>query len=233
MTVITTSFNNWDVNQNEGLVNGKMVELIQDSQLGKHMRNYQKYYELRYCNKRILNWFPHFGEINVTYLGKEIKMLPIQFMVLEMFNDINRMSVKDVLTSQFFSNYTSKFTNDIIGSLVSSGLFKMSNDSMILTSSDNFNTNLIEVFFSTSDYANIWEQRRKDDLALSREEIVCANINHQIKTHPMTKTQLFDSLVKLIEVFELNETVFNKALEHMCKMDYVKLNGESYEKIVY
>ena len=134
MTVITTSFNNWDVNQNEGLINSKMVESIQTSQLGKHMINYQKYYELRYCNKRLLNWFPHFGEVNVTYIGKEIKMLPIQFMVLELFNDVNSVPVKDVLASQFLSNYISKFTNDIIGSLVSSGLFKMSNDSMSLIS---------------------------------------------------------------------------------------------------
>lgn len=233
MIVITTSLNNWDVNQNEGLVNSKMIESIRNTQLGKYLRNYQKYYELRYCNKRIINWFPHFGEVNITYLGKEIKMLPIQFMVLEMFNDVNRQPVKDVMASQFFSNYTSKFTNDIIGSLVSSGLFKMNNDSMVLTSSDNFNTNLIEVFFNTSDYANIWEQRRKDELALSREEIVCANINQQVKTQPMTKTQLFDSLVKVIEVFELDELIFNKALEHMCEMDYVKFNGESYEKIIY
>jgi len=104
---------------------------------------------------------------------------------------------------------------------------------MILTSSDNFNTNLIEVFFNTSDYANIWEQRRKDELAISREEIVCANINHQIKITPMNEIQLFNSLVKLIDVFELNKSVFNKALDHMCKMEYIKYNGEFYEKVFY
>lgn len=233
MTVITTSFDNWDVNQNEGLVNSKTVESIQNSQLGKHMKNYQQYYELRYCNKRILNWFPHFGEVNVTYLGKEIKMLPIQFMVLEMFNDVNRINIKNIVNSQFFSNYIHTFTNNIIGSLISSGLFKVSNEYMILTANDNFNTNLIEVFFNTSDYVNIWEQRRKDELAMSREEIVCANINHQIKITPMNEIQLFDSLVKLIDVFELNKSVFNKALDHMCKMEYIKYNGEFYEKVFY
>jgi hypothetical protein len=40
----------------------KMVESIINTQLGKHLINYNKYYDLRYCNKRILNWFPHFGE---------------------------------------------------------------------------------------------------------------------------------------------------------------------------
>ena len=182
---------------------------------------------------RVLNWFPHFGEVNVTYLEKEITMLPIQFMVLEMFNDVNCRLIKDVISAEFFSNYTYKFTNDIIGSLISSGLFKISNDMMVLTFNDTFNTNLIEVFFNTSDYANIWEQRRKNELAISREEIVCANINHQIKSQQMSKVQLFESLVKLINVFELDQTTFDKALEHMCKMEYIKLNGDSYEKILY
>jgi hypothetical protein len=233
MTVITTSFNNWDVNQNEGLVSSKMVESIKNTQLGKHLRNYQKYYELRYCNKRLLNWFPHFGEVNVGYMGKDIQMLPIQFMVLEMFNDVNRLPIKDVSKADFFTNYSSKFVNDIVGSLVASGLFKIQNETMILTSNTNFSTNLIEVFFNTSDYANIWEQRRKEELALSREEIVCANINHHIKTKPMDKKELFEVVSKVIEIFELDQTVFDKAIEYMCKMDYIKSNGEVYEKIVY
>lgn len=233
MTVITTSFNNWDINQTEGLVNSKIIKSIKDTQLGKHLRAYHKYYKSRYLDKRILNWFPHFGEVNITYLEKEIIMLPIQFMVLEMFNDVNCILVNDVMASQFFTNYTYKFTHDIIGSLITSRLFKINNDLMILTSSNNFNTNLIEVFFSTSDYVNIWEQRRKDELILSREEIVYANINHQIKIKPMTKSQLFDSLVKVIEVFELDEIVFNKALDYMCKMDYITIKEDSYTKIVY
>ena len=233
MTVITTSFNNWDINQTEGLVNSKIIKSIKDTQLGKHLRAYHKYYKSRYLDKRILNWFPHFGEVNITYLEKEIIMLPIQFMVLEMFNDVNSILVKDVLASQFFTNYTYKFTNDIISSLITSGLFKMQNDTMILTSSTNFNNNLIEVFFNTSDYANIWEQRRKNELVSSREEIVYANINHLIKIKSMTKIQLFDSLVKVIEVFELDEIIFNKALDYMCKMDYIILKEDFYNKIVY
>ena len=31
MTVITTSYNNWDVNQNEGLVNNSIVEQIKNT----------------------------------------------------------------------------------------------------------------------------------------------------------------------------------------------------------
>jgi hypothetical protein len=233
MTVITTSFNNWDVNQNEGILSLKAIDKIKNTKLGSYINSYNKYYNSRYSSKRILNWFPHFGEINITFLKKEIIMLPIQFMVLEMFNDVNKIPVKDIIVASFFSNYTSKFTNDIVSSLVLSGLFKVIDNNMILTSNDSFNTNLIEVFFSNSDYVNIWEQQRKDEIVLSRNEIICANINHQLKIQPMTKDQLFKSLVQTINVFELDETTFNKSIDYMCKSDYIKINDTIYEKIIY
>jgi hypothetical protein len=231
MTVITTSFNNWDINQTEGLVNEKIVGEISHTQLGTHLKNYQKFYELRYANKRLINWFPHFGEVNITWLNKEILMLPIQFMVMEMFNDQDRVPIQTIFKAPFFSNYTAKFVQGIVGSLVSSRLFHVQNDYMILNSSDNFNTNLIDVFFNTSDYAQIWEQKRCDELALSREEIVCANINHKIKIQSMTKTQLFDNVAKTIDIFKLDQITFDKAIDHMCKMDYIILNDDKYEKI--
>ena len=77
MTVITTSYSNWDVNQTEGIVGNNIVETIKNTQLGKHLRNYQHYYELRYSNKRVINWFPHFGEVSITYAGSNFIMLPI------------------------------------------------------------------------------------------------------------------------------------------------------------
>lgn len=233
MTVITTSFNNWDVNQEEGLVNNKMVKLLSNTQLGTHLQYYNEYYEFKYLDKRILNWFPHFGEVNITYIGKEINMLPIQFMVIELFNNVSNLPIKEVIASHFFSNYTSKFTHDIIESLISSKLFTIENDLMIITLVDNFTTDLIQVFFNISDYTNIWQQLRENEIVLSREEIVCANINNLIKTQSMTDSQLFDSLVKVIKVFELDDIIFKKSLNYMCKMDYINLNGDLYEKIIY
>ena len=233
MTVITTSYSNWDINQNEGLLTGKMIDSILHTQLGKHLTIYQKFYELKHQNKKVLNWFPHFGEVNITYLEKEIKMLPIQFMVLEMFNESERLIISEVTKAEFFKNYTTKFVNDIIGSLVSSGLFQIQNENLVLTTKDNFNTDLIGVFFNTTDYANIWEQKRNDELVMSREEIVYANINHEIKTRNMTKSQLFEIVKNAINVFELDKEIFNRSLNYMCKMEYVKENNELYEKMFY
>jgi hypothetical protein len=233
MTVITTSYNNWDVNQNEGIVTNSIVESIKNTIMGKHLKIYQKYYELRYDNKRIINWFPHFGEVNITYLNHNIKMLPIQFMVLEMFNDIDRISMELVTNATFFTNYTAKFTNDIIRSLVSGGILKVHNDHLELVSDKDIKNDLIEIFFTHSDYAAIWEQNRNNEVIHSRQEIVNSNINHFLKQKLKTKQELFDIVKQSIKVFELDHDTFDKSIEYMVSMDYIKLEDQNYVKLYY
>ncbi len=233
MTVITTSYNNWDVNQNEGLINSQIVESIKNTTLGKHLRNYQKYYELRYANKRVINWFPHFGEVNITYLNQNIKMLPIQFMVLEMFNDKERIGVDTFSKESFFSNYTYKFANDIVGSLVSGGILKVHNDHIELVTNGEIKNDMIEIFFTHSDYASVWEQNRNQELAHTRQEITSSNINHTLKQKSQTRQELYDIVKQSIKVFELDQNIFDKSIEHMISMDYIKLEDQNYVKLFY
>ena len=233
MTVITTSYNNWDVNQNEGLINNHIVESIKNTILGKHLRNYQKCYELRYSNKRVINWFPHFGEINITYLNQNIKMLPIQFMVLEMFNDKDRISIDIFNKASIFSNYTHKFINDILGSLVSGGILKVHNDYIELVSIGEIKTDMIEIFFTHSDYASVWEQNRMQELAHTRQEITSSNINHILKQKSQTRQELYDMVKQSIQVFELDQNIFDKSIDYMISMDYIKLEDQHYVKLYY
>jgi hypothetical protein len=233
MTVITTSYNNWDINQNEGIITSSIVDTIKNTIMGKHMHFYQKFYEQRYENKRIINWFPHFGEVNIRYLNSDIKMLPIQFMVLEMFNDKDILNICDVHNATFFSNYTTKFRNDIIGSLISGELLKVQNDQIELMKTDNFKNDLIEIFFTHSDYASIWEQNRNNELAHTRIEITNTIINHILKQNTKSKQDLFDIAKQSIKVFELDHHTFDKSIEYMISMDYIKLNDLNYAKLYY
>jgi len=232
MTVITTSYNNWDINQNEGIINSSIVDSIKDTVIGNHMNIYQKFYELRYENKRVINWFPHFGEVNISYLDCDIKMLPIQFMVLEMFNIKNSLTIHEVSNATFFNNYTTKFKNDIIGSLVSGGLFRVHNDNLELMTNKDFKNNLIEIFFTHSDYAAIWEQNRNDELAHTRQEITNTNINHLLKQNKRSKQELYDLVKQSIKVFELDQATFDKSIDYMVSMDYIKFD-DYYVKIIY
>jgi hypothetical protein len=232
MTVITTSYNNWDVNQNEGIITSSIVDSIKDSVIGKHMKIYEKFYELRYENKRVINWFPHFGEVNISYLDCDIKMLPIQFMVLEMFNVKDSLNLYEVSNATFFTNYTTKFRNDIIGSLVSGGLLRINHDQLELMTTKNFKNDLIEIFFTHSDYAAVWEQNRNDELAHTRQEITNTNINHILKQHTRSKQELYDLVKQSIKVFELDQATFDKSVDYMVSMDYIKFN-DHYVKILY
>jgi hypothetical protein len=233
MTVITTSYNNWDINQNEGIITSSIVDSIKDTVIGKHLKYYQKYYELRYENKRIINWFPHFGEINISYLDCDIKMLPIQFMVLEMFNDKDRLNLDEVSQATFFTNYTTKFRNDIIGSIVSGGLLKVHNDQLELMTTKEFKNDLIEIFFTHSDYAAVWEQNRNNELAHTRQEVTNTNIHHILKQHPRSRLDLYDLVKQSIKVFELDQSIFDKSVDYMVSMDYIKLDDQNYVKINY
>jgi len=232
MTVITTSYNNWDVNQNEGIITSSIVDSIKNTVIGKHMKIYQHFYELRYENKRVINWFPHFGEVNISYLDCNIKMLPIQFMVLEMFNDKNSLTLHEVTNATFFTNYTTKFRNDIIGSLVSGGLLRVYNDHLELMTNKDFKNDLIEIFFTHSDYAAVWEQNRNDELAHTRQEITNTNINHLLKQHKRSKQELYDLVKQSIKVFELDQATFDKSVDYMVSMDYIKFD-DHYVKILY
>jgi len=196
------------------------------------MNIYQKFYELRYENKRVINWFPHFGEVNISYLDCNIKMLPIQFMVLEMFNNKSCLTLYEVLNSTFFTNYTSKFRNDIIGSLVSGGLLRVHNDHLELMTNKDFKNDLIEIFFTHSDYAAVWEQNRNDELAHTRQEITNTNINHLLKQSKRSKQELYDLVKQSIKVFELDKATFDKSVDYMVSMDYIKFD-DHYVKILY
>jgi hypothetical protein len=200
------------------------------------MKQYSNIYSTFYNDKRVLNWFPHFGEVNITYLNKKLKMLPIHFMVLELFTNVNSLTLETVQKSIFFKNYSPKFINDVIFSLVLSNVLKVKDNIIILETeikNNNFKSNIIEIFFSTSDYASIYEEKRAHELANSREYILKANINSIIKKQSMNKNNLLQLLIKQITVFEVTDDLLNKVLIEMIKMDYIELKDDMYSKLFY
>jgi len=233
LSVITTSFENWNINQTEGIIDSKMVDAIKETQIGKCLKYYDLYYTEKYKKQRIINWFPHFGEINITYLNQKFKMLPIQFMILEMFNNVEQLPLQQIINSKILSNYSEKFKTDIINSMIISGLFIMVNENIILSQSKNIKNDLIEIFLNTSDYPNIWEQMKQKELTYSRDEIVNTVINHTLKTLSKSKSDLFILIKDKIKLFKLEEEIYTKSLKYLVEMDYIKLNdNDEYEKII-
>jgi hypothetical protein len=236
LIVACTSPSYWDINQNEGIINNNMINNMPNTILSYYMKQYSNIYSTFYNDKRVLNWFPHFGEVNITYLNKKLKMLPIHFMVLELFTNVNSLTLETVQKSIFFKNYSPKFINDVIFSLVLSNVLKVKDNIIILETeikNNNFKSNIIEIFFSTSDYASIYEEKRAHELANSREDILKANINSIIKKQSMNKNNLLQLLIKQITVFEVTDDLLNKVLIEMIKMDYIELKDDMYSKLFY
>lgn len=235
ITVITSSYNMWDINMTEGLVNSTMVDMMKDTILGKLLLQYNMGYDVKYENKRVINWFPHLGEITITYLNTVFKMLPIQFMLLELFTNTNSMNINDVKASKFLANYDKKFIDDIIGSLIMSGLFKYQTKNLILTDMlvDTIETNLIKVFFTCSDYMTIWEEKREESFVMERVEIVNTNINSILKKASMDKVILFDHLKDQIKIFTLDNTLYEKSLKYMIENDYIQNDGNNMMKLLW
>jgi hypothetical protein len=222
----------------EGIVDSKMLSSLKDTIIGKYLSYYMKYYDMRYSNKKSLVWFPHFGEVSITYCNIEFIMLPIQFMVMELFENTNSIPYETVKKASFLSNYTTKFGNDIIMAFIASGLFKIHQNNMILNEykelPHDIRTNMIELFFNNSDYAEVWEQKRIDEFAHSRVDITNTITNKILKIACMSKDDLFKKVKDSITIFELEQNIFDKSLDFLIKGEYIVLNkNDMYEKIFY
>jgi hypothetical protein len=221
--ILITSYNCWDLNY-EGIVNYNMLDKMKHTFLGNYLLNNS----INYSNlnpDKVLNWLLHYGEVNITYLNQNIKMLPIQFMIIELFNDTD---IVDISSIHFLDNYTENFKNDLIKSLVLSKIFKKNNSNLILQSSGIFESDLIKLF-----YNNININTISNDLVHSKEDIIKTNINHILKIQNLNYKDLFNIIKKKIVLFDIDTILFDKSLEYMINMDYIKINNDKYEKIYY
>jgi hypothetical protein len=232
---ITTSYDNWDINQCEGLITSQIIEQ-QDNRYETMniLFAYQNFYDIRYSNKRKLNWYPHFGEVIFDYMEKEIKMLPIQFMILEKIFDSNRISKDNLIDYSILANYNIDFKKSLISSLLHGGIIKINEDNISLTTDvSNISTNYIDIFFTTTNYANIWEQRMMKELIMNRQDIINSQINHFVKKSPLSKEDLYKKVSENINVFELTMEIFDKSITYMIDNDYIKLENGLFEKLFY
>jgi hypothetical protein len=211
----------------------RTTDIILHTELGKYLKYYELYYVDKYKGDRILNWFPHFGEINITYLDQKFKMLPIHFIIIEMFTDVDEVKINEIINSKLLINYSEKFKTDILNSIIISGLLNIKEDSVIISKNLNItNHNLIDIFMNTSDYPNIWEQMKENELVHSREEITNSVINHILKRLSITRSELFEMTKKEIIIFKLNEEIFEKSLKYLIDMDYIILDERGlYKKL--
>jgi len=229
LKIMTGSFQNWDINQNEGFV--ETDSLGYNSELNLLLSTYDIFYKKRYEDKRKLLWYPHFGEIEFTFNETDYKMLPIQFMILELIQ-IKKFEKENILNAEILQNYSQEFRKSLVGSLIEGGIVKEEQNKLIINSIST-TRDYIELFFNTTDYSYIWEEKRKEAFSLTREEIISANINHYVKIKPILKNDLFDLINKNLNLFELEKEIFEKVFKQMVEKDYVSIKDDLVEKLFY
>jgi len=235
MNVITSSYNNWDANYSEGIIPNDFLKKYMNAYILLNMMYiYSEFYKLRYENKRKLNWYPHFGEVVFNFNEIEFKMLPIQFIILEHIYKVNKISKNDLINFQIFSGYNEHFKKSIVSSLLLGGIIILE-DSNIKINSDisKITTNYIDLFFTSSGYADIWNIRREKELILSREEVLSTWINHFLKKESLEKIELMSKIKKSMDLFEFNIDFLDIVINDMITKDYIKYNKEKLEKIIY
>lgn len=236
INVVTSSYNNWDINQIEGIVGDDILTNFKSNYIIANMMDiYNKFYESRYENKRKLNWYPHFGEIVFDFNEIEFKMLPIQFMILEHINKIKEIHKDDLINFPILFGYNNHFIKSIISSLLLGQIIKLDENKIKinLDITTNITTNYIDLFFTSSGYTDIWNNRREQELVLSREEVLSSWINHFLKKDTYNKTDLFYKIKKSMDLFDFNMEFLDKVINNMIIKDYIKYNEDKIEKIIW
>jgi len=228
---ITTSYSNWNINYNEGYIQFNQID-NNKSLLYKELYDYQYYFLQLYQYKRHLMWLLQYGEINVTYNNKEIILLPIQLLVLELFNECIILPLNTILLQSFFSKYSLKFKNDIINSLVFGNILINNNDNLQLNESNNFVSNFIDVYLNCNQ-TKIEIIDTQHEIAHSHIDIVKSLINHYIKIQPKNRNELYKLIQKDIIQFKLTEEIYNKSINIMLEFDYIQIENEMLIKCFY
>jgi len=220
---MTTSYSNWNINYNEGFVKFKN-NINSNSELYTRIIHYQTYYNTIYDDKNTLIWLLHFGEVKIKYNNIIIILLPIQLLVLELFNNNNFLSIDDIKSQYFFENYSDKFKNNIILSLINAQI--LTNIKNIYTLNlISVDTNLIEIYINITKITELEKPitSKLNNLAYSPQDITRCFINKYVKVKSYDKNELYN-LIKDNKYFELTDEIFNKALDIMIKLDYVIVN---------
>jgi len=230
INVLITSYSNWDINYNQGYV--RIYNNIFDDYkftLHNYILDYQNYYLIKSNNKRNILWLLQYGTVDITYNSIDIVLLPIQLLVLELFNYKDSILFDTIINQSFFSNYSLKFKNDIIQSLILGNILINKNNILTLSSAKNISNNFIELFINNSIVVNPFINT-DIEIAHTREDIIKSLIFNIVKIEPKNIDELFILLTNKIFQFKVEIEIVNKVIDNMIKLDYIILNDNKYLK---
>jgi hypothetical protein len=219
--IINLSYSNWNINFNQGSF---IVRSNSDNtcKIDEILHDYNEYYESFSNYKKTLLWLLHHGEIIIEYMNKDIKMLPIQFLLFDIIykEDIN---IQDLLKNKYLTDYSEIFRKNLINSLIISNMVISDKNILKLNVTENIETNLIIIF---QKYNHKLIEKKK--FTLDKDILIKCHLNHIIKKQP----QNFESLFKKCQdKFNVDCELFSKIIDKMITQDYIILRDTLYHKL--
>jgi hypothetical protein len=130
--------------------------------------------------------------------------------------------------------YTNKFKNSVITSLIVGGIVKIEKETLIISKEiEKISSDFISLFFSSSNYADVWNKKREDELIMNRKDTLSACINHFVKKSPSTVDELYSLIKSSMNLFDFEKTDLNEVIEIMISKDYIKIDEGIVHKILY
>ena len=227
LNVIVTSYDIWNVNYYDGNIN--INNLLDDTYSKNMLSKFEEYYKQK--TNKILNWYPHYGEVKIKYLDKEIIMLPLHFIILELFDKTEVIKYNDIINMSIFETYQKSYIINILNSLILSKILIKKGENLTLTITNDFEENIINIFLLNNNI--IIDERIYQDICNTREDVIKTNINHYVKLNSCDKNDLYYIVSSNIKVFDVSVELFEKVLDYMIKNDYIELLDNIYYKIYY
>jgi len=198
---------------------------INNTYLGKHIIEYIKKYKIHYNDSKLL-WYLQYGVIDIEYKNKNIKMLPIQFLILELIT-LKNYTNDNILKLSIFVGYKQQMIQSMITSLITSNLVVIVDNYLILSKALNFKLNLISLLSDNSYVDKNDKIDYPDDYIC---EIIMANIKNEIKKKSLTYGVLMDNISHKIKYFTAE--LYNKVLKHMLEFNYIKIYDDIYVNVI-
>ena len=242
--MIITSFNTWESNVFDVATNFSKVttknengKLFNDK-LSQMFQAYSELYSVMYSD-RYLNWYLHTGSVDFKYKTNkgyvELKMLPLQGMVLELFSTKDKINLVELFNLESISSYSRADKEKILDIFIDNKIVSLDGYHIILNMNlEPCKLNIINDFFSVSSLPEKWEDEVKEEIANNKIDVVKTKINHLVKKNPMTIDTLYTECSK-INVFKLDRELFDKAIKYMIEMDYIELDEATslYSKALF
>lgn len=242
--MIITSFNTWGSNVFDIATNFNKLENKNDDgkifndKLSQMFQAYSELYSVMYSD-RYLNWYLHTGSVDFKYKTNkgtiELKMLPLQGMVLELFSRKDKVNLVELFNLESISAYSRADKEKILDVFIDNNIVKLEGYNIVLNMDlQSCKLNIINDFFSVSSLPEKWEDEVKEEIANNKIDVVKTKINHLVKKTPMTIDTLYSECSK-INVFKLDRELFDKAIQYMTEMDYIELNDTTklYSKALF